>query len=147
MKEPTTSTLVLAVAEIAGFSRVCRHKFDVDTFAMLDRFYHATADVIATSGGSLVKSMGDAVLMVFPEEKAKQAASCLLELQDRVQTVWSEFGTECTVRIHAHFGTVAAGPIGPAQPFDIVGNPVNELFLMPWDGPMFSEEMTRLINK
>ena len=51
MKEPTTSTLVLAVAEIAGFSRACRHKFDVETFATLDRFHHATADVIATSGG------------------------------------------------------------------------------------------------
>ncbi len=147
MKEPTTSTFVLAVADITGFAKACRAKFDVDMFVMLDRFYHATADAIAPSGGKLVKAMGDAILMVFPEQKAKQAASCLHELQNKVQTVWSEFGTDCTVRIHAHVGTVASGPIGPGQQFDIVGNPVNELFLMPWDGPMFSAELTSLIKE
>lgn len=146
MKDPTVETLIIALVDITNFAKQCRHKSDTETFIMLDRFYHAIADVVAPAGGRIVKGMGDGVLMTFPEAEAKDAADCLVALEERSRDLCSEFGEDCAARVHAHVGNVATGPLGPDQHFDVVGMPVNELFMMPWDGPMFSEALNRLID-
>jgi class 3 adenylate cyclase len=143
MTKPTTSTVVLAVADVAGFTLACRGRSDTEAFEMLNRFYHHAAVAVAPAQGRVVKFIGDAVLIIFPESFAAQAVTAIHDLRDTVQDLWSEFGAECSVRVHAHLGSVACGLLGPDQHFDVIGTAVNDLFRMPSDGPEISPALAR----
>ncbi len=138
MKKPRVATVVLAVADVAGFTKACRGRSNVEAFEMLDRFYRHAVAAVAPAQGRVVKFIGDAVLIIFPESRAVQAVTALQDLRDTVQDLWSEFDAGCSVRIHAHLGSVACGPLGPDQHFDVIGAAVNDLFRMPSDGPEIS---------
>ena len=137
--------IVIAVADIAGFMKAARGKSNLDTFRMLDEFYYLVDQVVAKAGGRVVKFMGDAALMVFPEDSAPQAVAALGELKERAQTLWTGFDATCVVKTKAHVGLAACGPIGPEKRFDVIGQSVNELFLMPGSGPEVSDALRELL--
>ena len=147
MKTPTESVMVLAVADIAGFARACRGKSDAETFAMLDRFYRLVGKTVPKAGGTVVKLMGDCAFVVFPGNKAREAVGALQDLKAGAGDMWAAFGSACRLRVHAHIGRVASGRIGPDRRFDVVGKSVNELFMMPWDGPEWSEAMRKVAEE
>jgi len=147
VSEPTTRRVVVAVADIAGFLKAVEHRSDLEAFRMLDEFCELVGEVVTSAGGTVVKFIGDAALIAFPEEDARQAVAALRELASRAQTSWSTFDATCAVRIKAHLGPVVCGPLGTAQDkrFDIIGNTVNELFMMPQDQEFtVSEELERI---
>ena len=145
VSEPTECRLVLAVADIDGFYKVCQSKSDLDTFRMLDSFYHLVEQVVAEAGGQVVKFMGDSAFIVFPEDKAKQAVAALQDLKSQAQTLWSEFDAKCLVRTKAHLDSVVCGPIGPEKRFDVIGKALNELFRRPRDASELSEQLKALV--
>ena len=133
MTEPKESTMVVALADIAGFDKASRGKPHHEVFNMLDEFYEIVGNVVGNAGGKVVKFMGDCALVVFPEDQAKQAVASLRDLQAKTQTIWSEFDSTCKVRINAHVGCVLCGLVGTSDDkrFDVFGIPVNDLFRMP----------------
>jgi class 3 adenylate cyclase len=144
--QATECRLIAAVADIAGFMRAARGKSNLDTFRMLDEFYHLVEEVVPEAGGKVVKYIGDAALIVFPEDAARQAVGALRKLREEAQRLWTEFDATCEVRTKAHVGEAACGPLGPAQRFDVIGHFLNELFLMHSKEPeALSEELRRLI--
>ena len=78
--QPTECRLVACVADIAGFMRAAKGRSNLDTFRMLDEFYHLAEEVVAEAGGKVVKYIGDAALIVFPEDAARQAVEALRKL-------------------------------------------------------------------
>jgi adenylate cyclase len=146
MCEPTECRMVVATADIAGFCKACQGKSDLDTFRMLDEFCHLVDGLTTDAGGRVLKFMGDAALMVYPEENAAAAVASLASLRSEAQAIWTDFDETCVVRTKAHVGSVVCGPMGPAKRFDAIGNTLNELFRMPWDGPELSVALSQLVG-
>ncbi len=144
--EPTQHRMVVATADIAGFCKACQGKSDLDTFRMLDKFYHLVDGLTSDAGGKVLNFMGDAALMVYPEDNAKEAFSSLESLKSEAQAIWAEFDETRVVRTKAYVGSVICGPTGPEKRFDAIGNTLNELFRMPWDGPDISNEPRKFLN-
>jgi len=150
METTTTQSrrLVLAVADIAGFARRCKTLDDQEVLTALDRFYEAVGEQAAQVGGTVVKCIGDAVLMTFPIETAQAAVTALSEMRsilnrDAMNPILK--GGEVHVRIHC--GPVACGEIGPkgAKRYDVIGNAVNELFMIREKGVTISPAMQDLL--
>jgi adenylate cyclase len=139
--------MVVGLADIAGFAKACKSKSDLETFSMLNTFYDLVGNIIRNADGTVVKFMGDSALVLFPEDKAKQAVDSLRELSFEAARIWAEFDERCKVRIKAHVGSVVIGLIGPDQRLDVIGNTLNQLFLMPWDGPELSDELKQLVEQ
>ena len=146
--EPTERTMVVAVADVAGFVKACRGKSDRDTFAMLNLFYECVGDAVSVAGGKVVKFMGDSALMVFRGEDASAAVSALKSLGERSATAWTDFDAKCELRIKAHLAPVTCGRIGTREDkrFDIIGQAVNDLFLMPWSELELSEDLRNAVG-
>lgn len=103
----------------------------------LDAYYLAVGAAVAAAGGIVVKTIGDAMLLVFPEDAVDRGVTALLDLKPDVDRLFSERGWECRLMIKAHFGTAVAGPFGgTAEPrFDVIGKDVNTAALLP-SGPL-----------
>lgn len=141
MTGPRESTLVLAIVDVAGFCQACESKSDLQTFNTLNEFYRLVVTVSGKADGTVVKFMGDCALLVFPADRAQEAISSLRELKPLADEIWSDFDAKCAVRMKAHLGSVVIGPLGPDNRLDVIGNALNHLFLMPWDGQELSAEL------
>ena len=147
MTEPKECRMILAAADVAGFVKICKQKTDLEVFKMLDVYYKLVGDIVGNAGGVVIKTLGDEVLVVFPEEKGNEAVEALRELVAGAKSIWNEFGVECVLRAKAHIGNLVFGPIGPDQRSDIIGNAVNQLFLMKYSGDLFlSEEFKKILK-
>jgi class 3 adenylate cyclase len=92
--------------------------------------------------------MGDAVFAAFPQENAAAVVRALSELQqildrDSLNPVLKG----CAVHVRVHAGTAACGDVGPRgeKRFDILGNSVNELFMMREKGFALSQAARDLL--
>ena len=148
MTEPKESTMVVALADIAGFDQASRSKSNHEVFKMLDEFYELVGKVVNSGGGRVVKFMGDCALIIFPEDQSKQAVASLHDLQAKTETILSEFDSTCKVRINAHIGSVLCGPVGTSDDkrFDVFGAPVSDLFRMPSQEFGLSDQLKQLVD-
>lgn len=145
--ESIACRMVVAGVDVTGFAQVCEGRPDIEIFDTLHEYYECVGKVVSGAGGRIVKFIGDAVLIVFPEQQAVLAASILTDLKQVVQPIWSRVDDGCRVRMKAHIGTVVCGPIGPDTTFDVIGKVVNELFQMPWEGPDLSADLEKAIGR
>lgn len=77
-------SLVVFVADLAGYAMAFRTRTDGETASFLDRYYGAAEEVVGGGHGRIVKFMGDAVLAVFPEMQAGAAVAAAVMLQASV---------------------------------------------------------------
>ena len=145
--EPTERRMVVATADIGGFSRACQGKSGPETFRMLDKFYYLVDGLTTDAGGTVLKFMGDAALMLYPKDNAAAAVASLASLRSEAQAIWTDFDETCVVHTKAHVGSVICGRMGPAKQFDAIGDALNELFRMPAHGPDISVELQTILSK
>ena len=124
------SKLVLFTADLAGYARACAHLGALDIAHFLDGWYRQCADVIRARGGRLVKFIGDAVLAVFPDDRALDAIDAATELAAALRASRGTWRIELGANIH--LAIVAEGDYGPPDDarYDVLGSGVNHLFLM-----------------
>lgn len=147
MDRPKQCRMVVGLIDIAGFAKACELKSDLEIFNKLNEFYNLVGNVIGKVNGTVVKFMGDSALIIFPEDKAKQAVVSIHEISSSAKDIWTKFDETCVVRIKAHCGSVVVGPMGQEEQLDVIGNTVNQLFLMSWDGPELSNELKQLTEQ
>lgn len=145
MTQPIKETMILVLADIAGFNKACHSKPDSEVFRILDCFYCEVDHTVRKAGGRIVKTMGDAVFVIFPAKNSKPAIAAIAALKENAKAALEQCNAPCRVRIHAHIGSVAAGPMGADNRYDVIGTAVNELFCMPWDGPELSDKFKRVV--
>lgn len=125
---------VLAIGRVTGATKACASRGDAAMFAQLRRYYVLVAEVIAPSGGRVVKVLGDGVLLIFPASNASAAKTSLRALQELATKRWRRFDRRCTVQFKVGTGPVMCGLLGApgAERFDVVGDALNKLFKLPW---------------
>src|SRR5207237_10013877 len=92
--------------------------------------------------------IGDAALLVFPEDAVDRGVEGLLQLKDTVDDLMQERGWDCRLAVKAHFGTTVAGPFGAAgaKRFDVIGKAVNTAASLDSTGVTLSVEAFRKLS-
>ena len=121
------SSLLIAFIDLARFFAQSQRVGDAELADTLDAYYERIAVAVDEAGGTLVKFIGDAALVVFPEDAADQGVSMLLGLKSSIDAFMAQRGWECRLTAKVHVGPVIAGPFGAAgaKRYDVVGKTVN----------------------
>src|SRR5262249_28118424 len=105
---------------------------DFEIADTIDRYYERVANAVAAAGGTTVKFIGDAALVVFPRHAVDAGIRALFDLKASVDRFMAERGWECRLEAKVHFGEVIAGQFGPdgAARFDVIGRAVNDTAML-----------------
>lgn len=104
-------------ADVAGSTALYEVLGDERAFALIESCLSVMSACTAESGGRVIKTIGDAVMAVFPGADAAAAAS--IAMQDRVDKLGPTVGVRLCLRIGFHFGPVVA------HDGDVFGDTVN----------------------
>jgi len=130
--EVSERNLLVALFDLSSFGRFTRSHTSSDTWNFLSSYFEFVGDIINTGGGTVVKFMGDAGLVVFPEENIDRGVLALRELKTSGDRWLAERDSPCRNAIKAHFGPVTCGPIGTREEkhFDVIGDTVNIMVML-----------------
>jgi class 3 adenylate cyclase len=124
---PQRQAFVIAFVDLARFQIASRRVKDETLAEIVQDYYERVSDGVKGTGGRVVKFMGDGALIVFPVDRASQAARSLVLLKQEVDTRMSKrkFPTSMVARVHV--GEVIAGDFGAKgdKRFDVIGTAVN----------------------
>lgn len=125
-------TLVILLADLAGFTRSIAGLDTLAIAAIVDDFYVTAARLVGEHGGRVVKYTGDNCLAIFEADAGCDAVSCATGLRDGVQRIGDASGIPLDTGINVHRATVVAGMFGPEDDarFDLVGTGVIHTFRM-----------------
>jgi len=145
---PTQCNMLVAFTDVAGFAREFDDRTDHEIFGLLAELYQIIEDGVEKSGGKVVKFIGDAALIVYPDNKCGAAVEALRGLKVTTDMWLKDRGFGNDLRIRAHVGRVICGPLGTDREkrFDVIGKTVNEAARLPGDGFTLSPELQALIN-
>jgi class 3 adenylate cyclase len=136
---------LVACSDLTGYAKLSAKKSEPEIFQLLSDYYELVGDVIAPANGTVIKFMGDAALMLFPEDAADAGMRALLDLQTRGDAFLSERGVACRHHIRAHFGPMCVGLLGTRDDkrTDILGSTVNTMFMLKTTGFALTPEAFR----
>jgi adenylate cyclase len=128
--------MLIVFLDLAGYQFACAERDDLDVADMIDDYYDRVANAVQSSGGRIVKFIGDGALIVFSERAIDAGVGMVLDLVPRVDAFMRERGWNCQLQAKLHFGDVIAGEFGStgAARFDVMGHAVNSTALMKTSG-------------
>ena len=144
---PVDCTMLIAFCDPTNFAKACENKSSGEIFDMMSRYYELTGDIIEGAGGRIVKFMGDALFIVFPENSAREGVEALKVLGEKVHAFFNDEGIDSTLHIQAHIGSVTCGRAGTRNEkhFDVFGEEVNRTALLPHGELVLSEELEQYL--
>ncbi len=136
---------LVACSDLTGYAKLSAKKSEEEIFHLLSDYYELVGEIIAPAQGNVIKFMGDAALMLFPEDAADAGIRALLLLQSRGDAFLSERGVACRHHIRAHFGSMCIGPLGTRDDKrrDVLGATVNTMFMLKTTGFAMTPEAFR----
>jgi adenylate cyclase len=139
---------LVACSDVAGYAKFAAKKSEEDVFRLLSSYYEFIGDIVAPSHGRVIKFMGDAALMFFPESATDEGVRALLKLQADGDHFLGGRDCPCRHHVRAHFGPVYLGEIGTRDDkrTDIFGSTINTLFLLKAPGSAITPEAFRKLG-
>lgn len=140
--------LVVAITSVNGSTAACAEHGD-SAFVQTVEAYFALAERLArATGGHIVKTLGDGMLITFPVRRARGAVRMLRRLQADGTALWQRLDARCRVVVKAGAGTVIVGRFGPpgARRPDIYGDVLNRLFKLPMQDFTLTPELRALVG-
>jgi len=121
---PLQANVLVAMCDCSRFMQSTKGRSSAELFADLNDFYVLIEDTIGAAGGHVVKFMGDAALVIFPEELADQGIMALLDLKARVDRWMQDRPIGQSLHVNVHFGEVMLGRMGRSGSLDVIGETV-----------------------
>ena len=140
--------LLIAFADLTRFAAQTQRTDDVELAETIDAYYEHVGAAVQAGGGTVVKFLGDAALVAFPESGVDRGVEALLALKESVDDLMARRGWGCRLAVKAHFGTAVAGPFGAAgakRP-DLIGRAVNIAATLEARGVTLSAEAFRKLG-
>jgi class 3 adenylate cyclase len=125
---PTELSLLVAFTGLAGFNkRFVLPGNDRAVFDAIRDYTSWSGALVQQAGGTVIKCIGDALMVAFPQEQAGPGVMALLDLKDSGDRWLQKRQIPCHHLIKVNFGSVQAGHVGaPGQErLDIFGKTVN----------------------
>jgi adenylate cyclase len=125
--------LLFAFIDLSRFSKESLQRDDEQVAETIDAYYSLVAHEIGGAGGRVVKFIGDAALIVFPEADADAGVRVLIRLKSAVEVMLATHGWNSRLGAKVHAGSAIAGEFGPSGDarYDVIGRAVNETAMMP----------------
>jgi class 3 adenylate cyclase len=149
IRTPTGLDLLVCFTHLAGFNkRFVLPNDDSLVFATMQAYYAWAGALIQKAGGTVIKCMGDALLIAFPADAATTAVKTLQDLKQSGDLWLKQRQIPCHHLVKIHLGPVVAGPIGVpgAEHLDIFGKTVNLCVTMESDGWAMSPQVFRALD-
>ena len=140
--------LLIAFVDLTRFFVQSQRVTDADLADTLDNFYECVTARVEKSGGRVVKFLGDAALVVFPEDAVDRGIEALLDVKEAVDDLMDGRRWDCRLTVKAHFGTAVAGPFGGAgaKRYDVIGKAVNTTATLEGSGVTLSVSAFRKLG-
>jgi class 3 adenylate cyclase len=117
--------VLVAMTDISGFTQIARSRDLAGSYSLLRKLSTMTAEILEPAGGLIVKYMGDASLIVFPDDKIDSGVAALLRLKEAIEGYFVSEGLSNKLTTSIHFGEVIVGRLPPLKSLDIFGHTVN----------------------
>ena len=140
--------LVIATFDLTGYFRFSRTRPEREVMNLTSDYYEFVGDIIADGGGTVIKFMGDAGLLIYPAAEADRAVNNLLQLKNDGDAWLAKRKVPCENIVKAHVGKVFCGPFGTRSEkrFDIFGMAVMDTFKLESHGLAISPELFRKLK-
>lgn len=128
--DQTAGTMTVLYSDIRGFTGLSETLAPVETFALVNRHFGATAPLVRLHGGLVDKYLGNAVMAIFPKapEDAVRAASAMAQtIRQRANRALADHRTSLACGIGVHSGALILGTVGEANRMDttVISDAVN----------------------
>ena len=134
MKEGQKVSALICMTDITGFMRISRSEDMETVFAILKDIAVISTKKIEGTPGKIIKYIGDASLIMFPEEFVDSGVCKLLELKEDLEGYFKQKGYSNKVTFCLHFGEVILGRLPPVDSIDVFGDTVNIAFILDREG-------------
>ncbi len=72
--------VLVAFTDLTQFARYVRGRTNREIFETMSHYYELVGDIVSEGGGTVVKFMGDAILLVFPKDGVDAGVRALVRL-------------------------------------------------------------------
>jgi adenylate cyclase len=128
--------IAVMFCDLRGFTEISEHRLPYDVVFLLNRYFAAMGEAIASSGGHIDKFIGDGIMALFgmkcdPANGSRQALAAAARMSARVDQLNAGFTHELPqklrIGIGIHSGTVVLGEMGwgTARGLTAIGDCVN----------------------
>lgn len=138
--------LVVAFSDISNFAKIVNGMSNLETFTFLQKYRDLAEPIITKYEGKIIKQIGDALLIVFQESKAKDAKDSFIELENSINRFLSNYTKTGKLNIRATIGKVAIGLLAPENTLDVAGKVINEAARIDGKGITLSETLKEFLN-
>ena len=139
-------TLIVAFSDISNFAKIVNGMSNIETFAFLQKYRDLSESIITKYEGKIIKQIGDALLIVFLESKAKDAVASFKELESSINTFLSDYSNTGKLNIGVTIGKVAIGLLAPDNTLDVAGKVINEAAKLNRQGITLSKSLKEFLN-
>lgn len=145
---PQKAKLLVAFFDLTGFARFARNHSEQEIIDTLSAYYQFVGDIIEGSGGKVVKFIGDAGLIVYPEADVNQGVLALKTLKEAGDSWLADHNMASRNIITAHFGPVFCGMVGTRtdKRFDVFGETVNIAATLKSNGLAITPQVFRKLD-
>ncbi|HSI87019.1 MAG: adenylate/guanylate cyclase domain-containing protein [Candidatus Methylacidiphilales bacterium] len=139
---------LVACCDLTAYVRYAKSVPESEIFTMLSGYYELVGDIVGGAGGKVIKFMGDAALIYYPENAVDAGVISLLKLQENGDKYLEDKGIVCRHHIRAHFGEIVIGELGVRNDkrLDILGSTVNAMFMLKATGFAITPEVFRKLS-
>jgi adenylate cyclase len=125
LEEGEITTALVCFTDIAGFTRFSEQSSLQDIVALLKKVSAIISQHVDRTAGAVVKYIGDASLLVFPEEDTDRSIGELLEMQRSIHAYFASNHLDLSITFSAHIGPIIVVRLQPIEDLDIHGHTVN----------------------
>lgn len=138
--------LVISFCDLTRFAKWCHKREDQEIVDLLKSYYQLTSEIVEKSGGTIIKFIGDASLIIYPIENADAGVTALLELKKEVDKWTATYNFTGELIIKAHAGTAVLTQTAPDSRLDVFGKSVNTTAMMTSHGLAISPQLFRKLS-
>jgi class 3 adenylate cyclase len=125
-----TTTALVCFTDIAGFTRTARSLSLQQSTVLLKRVSSIISEHVGATTGKVVKYIGDASLLVFPEEGIDASMLELLSMKGEIDRYFESDYPDLSIVFSAHIGQIMIVRLVPIDDLDILGDTVNRASLL-----------------
>jgi len=117
--------VLICFYDIANFTSISKKLNNLDGFQFFQDLSKIIHNNILKTSGMIIKYIGDAGLIIFPDDKVDEGISSLVIIQEELHRFLKNKQFTNKIKFSCHFGDVAIGKLDPFDSFDIIGDAVN----------------------
>ena len=142
MEKFEQKNLLVVFCDLTNYAKISKKVDEIEVFKYLSKIYETIGEIIESSGGQVIKFIGDAALITFEENEIDKGIVALKNLKTEIDLYNQKIKYESQLIIKAHFGQVICGMAGTKSKknYDIFGNTVNIAAMLPSNGYTISAE-------